>query len=556
MRPSPARAWSWTWTAEEGPPLNAYLPTVIEILVLLLLWLVASGVSGPLRKRLHRDLGGAGLGSLLVDLLAHVSRPLLVLALTELAVLAVSPNAHVGGWIADRADHLTAWRMFWIGVLGVLLLEGIVKSLFRWRRRAFPVPDLLERILRGVLVMAVAFLVLRVEMGIDIGPLLASTALLSAVIGFALQGVLGNLLAGMSLHLVRTLKPGLWIEIDGIEGKVVTTNWRETRIRTRGGHLHVIPNAKVAEARVHNLNDPTPMRMHRVEVGASYSDEPDEVIAALLEAARSVPEVKRAPEPTVSITAYLDFGINYRLMYWTSDYPRHVAIDGEVNRMIWYKFKRRGIEIPFPMSDKLLNDFMAVVYNQRKLPPSDVELESVVDALEASDLCTSLLLDAEGNPLLDRTALEGIAPLVRSQPWTSGETLCSQGDDGETFWILATGELAGTVSADGETAAEFTLSPGCVVGEMGALTGVPRSATITVAESSRLLEFGPEAFRALLAVHPDVPARLSELAAERTEKNRASLEALARERADRAPVVLEKSGILNRLKNIVKRGRP
>ena len=46
-----------------------------------------------------------------------------------------------------------------------------------------------------------------------------------------------------------------------------------------------------------------------------------------------------------------------------------LPIEGDVGRLIWYKFKRRGIEIPFPMSDELLNDFMAVVYNQRRLPP-------------------------------------------------------------------------------------------------------------------------------------------------------------------------------------------
>ena len=534
--------------------MNAYLPSIIEVLILLTIWLLASAISGPLRRRLHRDAGRLRLFSIIIDLLAHVSRPLMVVALTELALLAAAPSLQLDAWIATRSSHLTAWRMFWMGVLGILLVEGVIKTAFRWRRSTFPVPDLLEKIMRGALVLAVAFLALRVEMGVDIGPLLASTALLSAVIGFALQGVLGNLLAGMSLHLVRTLKPGLWIEVDGIEGKVVTTNWRETRIRTRGGHLHVLPNAKVAEARVHNLNDPTPMRMHAVEVGASYSDAPDEVIAALIEAAQSVPEVKGNPKPAAVITAYLDFGVNYRLMYWTGDYPRHVAIDGEVNRMIWYQFKRRGIEIPFPMSDKLLNDFMAVVYNQRKLPPSDADLESTIRDLASSDLVTKLIVDADGEPRLDYDDLAAIAPLVRRLPYTHGEVLCSQGDEGETFWVLASGELAGTVTQDGDVAASFTLKPGCVVGEMSALTGIPRSATITVDATSTLLEFGSEAFRGLLGLHQDIPIRLSELAAERAAQNRTSLEELARHKADQGEVVLEQTNILKRLLRIVKRG--
>ncbi len=167
-------------------------------------------------------------------------------------------------------------------------------------------------------------------------------------------------------------------------------------------------------------------------------------------------------------------------------------IDGEVNRNIWYQFKRRGIEIPFPMSDKLLNDFMAVVYNQRKLPPTEVDVSSTTQDLWYSDLCQKLVVDEEGEPLLNSETVQQIAPLVKRLPYTHGETLCRQDEEDERFWVLAKGELAGKVEKDGKTAVEFKLPPGCVVGEMSALTGVPRSATIEISKSAELLEFGPE----------------------------------------------------------------
>ncbi len=81
------------------------------------------------------------------------------------------------------------------------------------------------------------------------------------------------------------------------------------------------------------------------------------------------------------------------------------AIDGDVARKIWYQFKRRGIEIPFPMSDKLLNDMMAVVSHQRRLPPQDDEIERRVGDLKDSDFCTRILVDADGQALLQDAEL-------------------------------------------------------------------------------------------------------------------------------------------------------
>lgn len=531
--------------------MNAYLPLILELAAMALVWFAASGLTRPLHHRKHLGPGAAS-GRIIGSLLTRMARPLLVILLTELLLIAARPWAPLTAWREVHGDHLDAWRMFWLGMAVLNLVDGSVRAFFAWRRREYPVPDLLHDIIRAVLVLALAFLALKVELGIDIGPLLASTALLTAVVGFALQGVLGNLLAGMSLHLVRSLRPGVWVQIDDLEGRVTATNWRETRLRDRRGRMFVIPNAKVAEARINNYEDPTPLRGHQIEVGASYSDAPDEVIEALVQAALEVPDVRRSPAPRADITGYLDFGINYRLLFWTTDYPRHVIIDGEVNRMIWYQFKRRGIEIPFPMSDVLLNDFMAVVYNQRRIPPSQRQLDDVVADLRASRLVSELVVDAEGRPLLDDDDLHAVAPRLRRLRYGRGETLCRQGEDGDVFWVLVRGRLAGAIEQDGG-AVEFAVEPGAVVGEMSLLTGVPRSATLTVAASAEVLEFDEHAFGALLGLHDDLPARLSELAAARAAQNRAALEASARHRAAEGEVELEQAGILRRLLRFVKR---
>ena len=130
-----------------------------------------------------------------------------VLLITQVVLMFLDRMPEAAAWLQARPQHLDAWRMFWLGVLAVDVIEGLAVQAYVLRRRVFPIPDLLLDIIRALFVLAVGFAVMKLQMGIDIAPLLASTALVTAVVGFALQGVLGNLLAGMSLHLVGSFRP-------------------------------------------------------------------------------------------------------------------------------------------------------------------------------------------------------------------------------------------------------------------------------------------------------------------------------------------------------------
>ena len=533
--------------------MNQYLPTILEFLVMAVIWLLSIGLTLPLRRQ-RRDGSSGGKPRGFGSLIRYVLQPVLVVLLTRLVKIAAAAVPRYVTWAEQHPTHLLAWDVFWIGVVVILLVEGLTHVFYARRGKDYPIPDLLLDILRLLLIMGWAFGVLKLQLGIDIAPLLASTALLTAVVGFALQGVLGNLLAGMSMHISRSVFPGDWISVGDVEGKVMQTNWRETRIRTMSGHVMVVPNSTVAGSVVHNMVRPTAVRRHAIDVGASYSDEPDQVIAALLEAAAEVPDVMRSPAPDAYVTAFLDFGVNYRLRFWTRDYHRRLQIDGDVNRMIWYKFKRRGIEIPFPMSDQLLNDFMAVVYNQRKLDPTDKELARITADLLASDLVAKLVVDDEGRPMLTDEDLQAVAPTVRRVPFTKGEHLFQQNDEGHSCYILVSGSLKGQVKDDrGKPVVDFTVTPGSVVGEMSLMLDVPRTADVVAAESSVLLELGHDAFCALLSLRDEVPEAFARLAAERAEANRAALEAWAASQQDNEPVELSHDGLLRRFMRLVRR---
>lgn len=507
--------------------MNSILPLAVEILTFAVIYLLASAITSQLRRRCHgEDVLTLGTVGCLRHVLGHMSRSLVVIVLT-ITGFSVCIRLNLACGHPPYEQHVQAWLRFWEFVLLIGFVEGLAVVFCRLLKKPFPVPDLLLNILRGVLVIVALLVVLSLYFGINIAPLLGASALLTAVVGFALQGVLGNLLAGMSLHIVRSVVPGDWVAIGDLEGEVIQTNWRETRLRTIAGHIMVVPNSAVASSTIHNMSRPTPLRRHAVPVGASYSDAPGDVIAALIESAKAVPEVLRDPAPSAYLVEYKDFGINYALRFWTNRYHDRTAVEGDVMRMIWYQFKRRGIEIPFPMSDRILNDVVEVIDHRRRQLPDDTEAKQTVNDLMQSGFFSKLLVDEKGVPLLRPEQLTGIAASIKRVLYTKGETVFRQGEMGESCYVVVRGKARGRVEyKDASQANEFDLGSGALFGEMSLVTGLPRTATVLANEEVELLEISKDTFTVLLGMREDIPQILAKLVAERADHNKAMLEKL------------------------------
>ncbi|MCX6568772.1 MAG: mechanosensitive ion channel family protein [Candidatus Aminicenantes bacterium] len=513
-------------------------------LLFTLLFIVLAGLVMALLRRIFVHRAAA--------LWARLLLPVSFLAAAGLAKLPVLRTALPLG--AKFFSIVDAAFVFFVIFLLVRLIDGLVHARYEKKERPFPLPRVLHGFFLIIIYIAAALAILREFLGFNITPLLAGSAILTAVLGLALQGVLGNVFSGMSLHYTRSFSRGDWIKVGETEGQVVDTNWRETRLRDRASNIVVIPNTVVASQTIVNFSLPDRASAVVLPVKVDFLAPPAVVLGILVEAARETAGVLAEPAPTAYILSYDEFGLSYLVKFWISDYGRKPAIAGEVGRLVWHKLRRRGIEIPVPVESKLKSVLHALRPSEDRIAEISTEKERNFQDLARSAFLQVGEGEKAGRPLLSDPEIRELASRAERRRFGAGEVLFRQGDPGEACYLVAAGRVKGEIVYEENGKAyttEFTVGPGGLIGEMSLFTGMPRTATVVVAEEAELLETRAGAFAALLVRNPQLADAVAEVVSGR---NRANLETL-RKVKDLAARDIEagtdKKSVLEYLKKLV-----
>ena len=171
------------------------------------------------------------------------------------------------------------------------------------------------------------------------------------IISLALQDTLSGLASGFLLLSDKPFKPGDWIEVNDIEGRVVDTNYRSSRIEDRNGDLIVIPNSVLAGATLVNYDQPA--RLHRVVVSlqVAYSNPPSNAVDMLLAAARATEGVLEDPPPKVRVVQIDDPLMGYDVHMWIDDYTISPRVKSDFGALVWYQSHRMDVPLPSPAYD-------------------------------------------------------------------------------------------------------------------------------------------------------------------------------------------------------------
>ncbi|NDE00493.1 MAG: mechanosensitive ion channel family protein [Gammaproteobacteria bacterium] len=202
-----------------------------------------------------------------------------------------------------------------------------------------------------VAIFALAILLALDNLGVNITALVAGLGIGGIAIALAVQTVLGDLLASLSIAFDKPFQPGDLLRLDDIEGTVEHIGVRSTRLRSVSGEQIIIPNADLLRSRLRNLGR-MPERRMLFTVGVAY-----ETTTAKLEQVSSIVEqaIAAVEGTRFEYCAFRTFGdssLNFEIVYFVPDWDvargRFVAINDAVNRSIHAAFVREGIEFAYP----------------------------------------------------------------------------------------------------------------------------------------------------------------------------------------------------------------
>lgn len=461
------------------------------------------------------------------DLLKPVGTGLHLIALFIVIQLFLHLGAQEHWPRTSRQIHFISWLLLSFATirLGLYLYGDLF--VVRWKRGSFPAA--FKNIITAFVLVVALLVLLKEVLNINVTSLIATTTVLTATIGLAFQSTLANMLAGLTIHLEKPLKQGDWISAAGHEGRVMDITLRSTRILTLEQNEVYIPNSKVLNEAVINYSLPDRTLVRRLTVGVSYAVPPNKVKAAVLDVLSSVSGLSRTHPPLVRVIGYGDFAVTYEIRYPLEDFSRSLETDAEIMSLLWYRFKRSGIDIPMPI---------------RNISVHQVTPESVrFDHERRSEELLSLLQNVEILSPLSKAELRKLVDRLSVKYYSVGEMPVRQGEPGDSFYSIKSGRVDVIVEkSSGETAMVATLGPGNFFGEMSMLTGAARTAGIRVSEDAEFIVIDKASFASTLANNPSIAESLSQILSER----QAGLDA-GRERLDAASMARHKRDVSGRM---------
>lgn len=187
--------------------------------------------------------------------------------------------------------------------------------------------------------------------GVDLSGLIVIFGLLSVGIGFGLQNITANFVAGLVLLIERPIRVGDRVTVGDTLGEVVAINIRSTTIRTLTNISIIVPNSEFTATKVINWSVGDPKVRLDLPIGVSYNSDLQKVLKALREVADENEDLLKIPAPNVNFVGFGDSSWDLELRVWLDSPRGYQTIRSDLNCAIVEKFRAYGIEIPFPQRD-------------------------------------------------------------------------------------------------------------------------------------------------------------------------------------------------------------
>ena len=407
----------------------------------------------------------------------------------------------------------------------------------------------------GYFVAGLGFVIVLETAGINLSSLTVLAGVVGIGLGFGLQSLANNFIAGITLLFEQPIKVGDFVQVDDLLGNIEKISIRSTIVRTLDGVFVIVPNLKFFDNNIINWSYKDPRCRIHIPIGVAYGTEPVLVTEALLVAARMEPGVLSHPSPKVWFKEFGESSLNFELLVWIDKPQANEPIKSALNFRIEHELRQRGIEVPFPQRDLHIRnpEALSVLFSNnssgektnnnaelqptvlsepRKAAPespSNWTLRDLLRRVSYFDSCTDL-------------ELRELIEYGYRQLFPEGQIICQENDPGDSFYII----LSGSVEVFSQRLKKYiaTLHEGEFFGEMSLLLGTPRTATVRTLEDSVLFVVNRTDLQKLLEGHQQLADQLANKLAERQQVLR-NFKLLPEETSDETPFIRIRKQIQN-----------
>lgn len=343
--------------------------------------------------------------------------------------------------------------------------------------------------------------------GLDLSSIVTTSAILTAVVAFAMQDTLGNVLGGLAIQLDNSVQVGDWIRVDDLTGRVCDIRWRSTIIETRNWETVVVPNSMLMKSRVAILGrrQGAPLQWRRIlNFMVDPGVPPARVIAVVNEEMREVAvgSVARDPLPSAVLYGFEQGNLRYQLRYFLTDLLEDDLTDSMVRVHLFAALQRAGIRIA-----EAQHTIHAVTRDEAHAESvRKREMTRRLEMLRGVDLL-SKLSEAEITDLAQR---------LEYAPFARNDVITRQGDPAHWLYIVAFGEAEVLYQPGGGAQQPIgTVRAGQFFGEMALLTGDARAATVVAKTDVECYRLDQTSFQTLLLARPEIAEEMSRVVGSR-----------------------------------------
>lgn len=239
-------------------------------------------------------------------------------------------------------------------VAGFFVARWVGNIVERWLGKIQMEPPVRLLLLRFAKLLVIGlFLIMALQnLGVELLPLIAGLGVAGAGVALAMQGVLGNLVAGLTIIFTKPFRVGEYVSMIGVEGRVEIIELFSTVLSHADKSKVVVPNRKIVGEILHNYGQ---LRQLDLTVNVAYSTDLNTALAAINDVLRRNSRVLKEPPAVIGVNTLADSSIQICVKPWVN-VPDYGPASAEINKAIVEEFRSRSISIPFPQREiRILN---------------------------------------------------------------------------------------------------------------------------------------------------------------------------------------------------------